>query len=128
VKAAAVAIAAVPGAKLFHEGQFEGRTTWVPVFLRRRPQEPVDADLQTFYQQLLAVVDRPLFHEGRWAVCTCSGWPDNQSSQNLLAWSWIWEEERCLVLIDLSDSRAQSRVRIPWNDLAGRRWRLEDAL
>jgi Alpha amylase, catalytic domain len=128
VKAAAVAIVTVPGAKLFHEGQFEGRKIWVPVFLRRRPQEPVDADLQAFYRRLLAAVNQPLFHEGRWALCSCSGWPDNQTSQNLLAWCWIWEQERCLVLINLSDGRAQSRVRVPWNDIAGRLWRLADAL
>ena len=41
-RAAAVTIATLPGAKLFHEGQFEGRKARLPVQLRRRPAEPVD--------------------------------------------------------------------------------------
>ena len=48
VRAAAITIATIPGAKLFHEGQFEGRTVRLPVFLGRRPVEPVDPELQRF--------------------------------------------------------------------------------
>ena len=44
-RAAAVAILTLPGAKLLHEGQFEGRKVRLPVFLGRRPAEPVDQDL-----------------------------------------------------------------------------------
>ena len=36
-RAAAVAIATLPGATLWHEGQFEGRRVRLPVFLARRP-------------------------------------------------------------------------------------------
>ena len=38
-RAAAVTFATLPGAILFHEGQFEGRRVRLPVFLRRRPDE-----------------------------------------------------------------------------------------
>ena len=38
-RAAAVTIATLPGARLFHEGQFEGRKIRLPVFLGRRPAE-----------------------------------------------------------------------------------------
>ena len=41
-RAAAVAIATLPGATLWHEGQFEGRRVRPPVFLSRRPGEPPD--------------------------------------------------------------------------------------
>ena len=44
-RAAAVAILTLMGAKLLHEGQFEGRKVRLPVFLGRRPDEPVDHDL-----------------------------------------------------------------------------------
>ena len=36
-RAAAMTIATIPGARLFHEGQFEGRKVRLPVFLGRRP-------------------------------------------------------------------------------------------
>ena len=52
-RAAAVAVLTLPGAKLLHEGQFEGRRVRLPVFLRRRPDESPDSDLQAFYQRLL---------------------------------------------------------------------------
>ena len=48
VRAAAVAILTLTGAKLLHEGQFEGRKTRLPVFLDRRPDEQVDLDLASF--------------------------------------------------------------------------------
>ena len=36
-RAAAVAVLTLPGARLLHEGQFEGRKVRLPVFLARRP-------------------------------------------------------------------------------------------
>ncbi|MGO8366730.1 hypothetical protein, partial [Rhizobium johnstonii] len=40
------------GAKLLHEGQFEGATTILPIFLGRRPVASVDCDLSAFYARL----------------------------------------------------------------------------
>jgi len=125
-RAAAVAFAAIPGAKLFHEGQLEGRKVRPPVFLERRPPEPVDSDLQAFYKNLLRVIRRPVFQEGEWRLCERSGWPDNRSYLNLIAWCWRREGERSLVIVNLSGSSAQARVQLSWNELAGRKWRLFD--
>ena len=41
-RAAAVTMMTLPGAKLLYEGQFEGRRVRPPVFLVRRPVEPID--------------------------------------------------------------------------------------
>ena len=60
-RAAAVTIATLPGATLWHEGQFEGRRVRVPVFLDRRPGA---------------------------GLLQPAGWPDNQSARNLIAWCW----------------------------------------
>ena len=49
-RAAAVAILTLPGARLLHEGQFEGRKVRLPVFLGRRPAEPPITDLAAFYR------------------------------------------------------------------------------
>ena len=40
-----------PGATLWHEGQFEGWRVHVPVFLGRRPPEPIDDELRAFHLQ-----------------------------------------------------------------------------
>jgi Alpha amylase, catalytic domain len=127
-RAAAVTMATLPGASLFHEGQFEGRKVRPPVFLSRRPAEPPDPALQAFYKKLLAAIDDPVFREGQWTLCNRTGWPDNSSYQNLVAWSWVKDDGRYLIVVNLSDAAAQARVQVPWDDLRGKTWRLVDAL
>ncbi len=68
-RAAAVAVATIPGAKLFHEGQFEGRKVRVPVFLGRRPIETVDSELQAFYHTLLKAASLEGLRDGNWQLC-----------------------------------------------------------
>jgi hypothetical protein len=113
-KAAAVAMATLPGARLFHEGQFEGRKVRVPVFLGRRPFEPVNEELQTFYTKLLRSIDHPIFRDGQWNLCERTGWPDNQSYLNLMAWNWVNDNHRRLIVVNLSQTPVQARVRVPW--------------
>ena len=127
-RAAAVTMATLPGASLFHEGQFEGRKVRLPVFLGRRPPEPADPALQDFYKRLLHAIDAPVFRGGQWALCNRTGWPDNPSYQNLVAWSWVEANDRYLIVVNLSDSAAQARVQVPWDELRGKTWRLVDAL
>jgi glycosidase len=126
-RAAAVAMATVPGARLFHEGQFEGRKVRVSVFLRRRVAEPVDQALEQFYKQLLGITNASVFREGEWSLCHCTGWSDNSTYQNLLSWSWIKNNDRYLIVINFSDNVAQARVQVPWAEV-GKSWRLVDTL
>jgi glycosidase len=127
-RAAAVTMATLPGARLFHEGQFEGRKIRLPVFLGRRPAELADQPLQIFYHWLLDAINAPVFRDGQWALCKCVGWPDNSSYQNLVAWSWIKDKDRYLIVVNLSDSAAQAVVQVPWDELQGKTWRLVDVL
>ncbi len=123
---AAVSTSTLPGAKLFHEGQFEGRKIKLPVSLGRRPEEPVDGDLQSFYRKLLKGINVPSFKEGEWRLCDRTGWPDNPSYLNLVSWYCKKGEERYLVVVNFSGRSSQARVRLPWDELAGRPWRLAD--
>ncbi len=125
-RAAAVAVLSLPGAKLLHEGQFQGRRTRVPVFLGRRPEEAPDHDLQRFYHQLVRETGQEPFCSGEWDLCECTGWPDNMTCRNLLAWCWKKQTARCLVIVNYSATPSQARVRLPWSDVAAGRWRLVD--
>jgi hypothetical protein len=127
-RAAAVAILTLTGAKLLHEGQFEGRKVRLPVFLSRRPAEPVDQDLAAFYGRLLHVINRDVFRNGEWCLCERSGWPDNSSCLNILAWCWVKDDERYLIIINFKQDAAQARVQVPWDALRGKQWRLNDLL
>ena len=127
-RAAAVAILTLTGAKLLHEGQFEGLKVRLPVFLGRRPAEPVDHDLAAFYGRLLKETNRDVFRNGEWRLCERSGWPDNQSCQNILTWCWVKDDERYLIVINFRHEAAQARVHVPWDELRGKQWRLNDVL
>jgi hypothetical protein len=127
-RAAAVAILTLPGARLLHEGQFEGWRVRLPVFLGRRPSEPVDHDLASFYARLLQATNRDLFRNGEWRLCGRSGWPDNQSFQNILAWCWVKDDERSLIVLNFGETASQARVQVPWDELRATTWRLHDDL
>ncbi len=127
-RAAAITISSLPGARLFHEGQLEGRKIRLPVFLGRRPAEPVDKALKAFYEKLLATINAPIFRDGEWNLCERSGWPDNASFQNLVAWSWVKDNDRRLIVVNLRDCAVQAHVQVPWEEPGEATWRLTDTL
>ena len=129
-RAAAVAVATLPGATLWHEGQFEGRRVRTPVFLARRPDEPLNAGLAGWYRRLLAAVAGQHVRAGEWRLLEPGGWPDNQSCRNLIAWRWAGDGagDRHLVVVNLSGQPAQGRIPLGWPDLCGRGWQLADLL
>lgn len=126
--AAAIATYTLPGAKLFHQGQFEGATVRLPVFLTRRPEEPVDRALHAFYRRLAIEIQAPALREGQWRLCTLTGWPDNRSFRNLVAWCWQAGDERRVVVVNLSSSTSDARVQLPWPELAGQNWAFVDVM
>jgi hypothetical protein len=129
-RAAAVAIATLPGAVLWHEGQFEGRRVHPPVFLARRPAEPPDTALAGWYRSLLATVAGRSVRSGEWRLLEAAGWPDNDSCRNLLAWRWTGADgaDAHLVVVNLSGRPSQGRIPLGLDGLAGRGWRLTGLL
>jgi hypothetical protein len=127
-RAAAVSTSTLYGAVLFHEGQFEGRRVRVPVFLRRRPEEPIDRSLEDFYRKLLHTVCSKDFREGKWRLCERTGWPDNQSHLNLVAWCVSTKRVRHLIVVNLSETPSQGRIPLPLEHLEGKQWRMTDAI
>jgi hypothetical protein len=116
------------GARLFHDGQFEGARTHIPVFLGRGPDEPVDRELQDFYVRLVRAVAESELGRAEWSLCDCTGWPDNDSHRQLVAWAWRHGGARSLVVVNLSPADAQARVHLPWDDVGTRSWSLVDRL
>lgn len=127
-RVAAVTMATLPGARLFHEGQFEGRKVRLPVFLGRRPAEPIDKRLQAFYDKLLAAVNAPIFRDGDWKLCDRSGWHDNPTFQNLVVWNWVKDDDRRLIVVNLSDRTVQARVQVASSEVPGETSLLRDVL
>jgi hypothetical protein len=127
-RAAAIVMSTLQGARMYYDGQFEGRRVRLPVFLDREPEEPVDEDLRRFYRQLLSAVSDAKLADGKWQLCCLEGWSDNDSWRRLVTWCWSGSDSRHLVVVNLSHEAAQARVRLPWSDLQGHAWTLEDRL
>lgn len=121
-RAAAIIFATLPGAKLFFDGQFQGRRVKLPVQLGRQPEEPDDLELQAFYANLLGASRRLPFDDGDWSLRECTGWPDNQSCRNLLAWTW---NDEWLIVVNYSPQWSQGFVQ---RALPRGNWRLTDRL
>ncbi len=126
-RAALATVFTLPGVALLHEGEARGRRIRVPVTLGRRPEETPDLELQGFVERLLAAVAGGL-RRGAWSLVPVWGWPDNASADRLLAWTWTAPRQRHLVVVNLSDARADGRVQLPWTDLDRRTILLDDLL
>jgi glycosidase len=130
-QAAAVMVATLPGATMWHAGQFEGHQVRIPVFLARDPEaNPLDAGLADWYRQFVDTISSRQVRTGEWQSHAVEGWPDNQSCENLLAWSWSGDQDapRHLIVVNFSDAPAQGQVQLSWPDLPGRSWRLTDLI
>jgi hypothetical protein len=125
-RAAALVALTLPGAALVHEGQLEGRRVRLPVFLARRPDEKPDMELRAFYETILGSLRVESFRRGEWRRMACTGWPDNRTCENMLAWGWRTDWSRCLVVVNLSAAPAQAMVTGLWDDIAGQAWCLYD--
>jgi hypothetical protein len=124
--AAAALILSAPGAKLLYEGQLDGRRVRPPVFLQRRPDEPMDAGVRQFYASILPDAGSAVFRYGQWIRPERRGWSDNDTWRSLLAHAWWLDGERRLVVVNLSSGHAQARIALPWADVESSSWRLED--
>ncbi len=127
-KAAAIVVATLPGTALWYEGQFEGRGVQLPVFLGRRPQEPIDADLRAWYERLLTL--SLSVRRGNWQQLDVHGWSQDSSADHLLAWAWSDgpTEHRIVVVVNDSPDTGHGLVQLPWTELAGQQWIATDLL
>jgi hypothetical protein len=116
-RAVATVAATVPGMRLFHQGQLEGRRRKLPVQLERGGEEAVDADLPAFYERLLRAAPR----DGDWRLL--------QSEPPVLAWSWDGGRGRqSVVVVNLGEAVRTTRLETGLLGLEGRAVELHDRL
>jgi len=106
--AAALTTFTTPGAHLFHEGQFQGKKIYVPVYAPARPMEPRDLAQEGFWRWLIGLMNKPLLKEGTWQLMPpFKVWPDNVSGARLFAWLWSHDETRLLVVLNYAETSSQ---------------------
>ena len=129
-EAAAVITFLSPGLRFFHQGQLEGRRTRISPHLGRGPDEPSDTECGRFYDRLLAVLRQPTVRDGQWQLLECvPAWHGNWTSDCFLAFTWRGPAgELLLVAVNYAPNQSQCYVRLPFADLAGASWHLQNVL
>jgi glycosidase len=129
-RAAAVLTFLAPGLRLLHQGQREGKRIRIPMHLGRGPAEPVDEAITAFYESLLACLRRPVYRDGQWQLLFATpAWDGNGSHDAFVAYAWSGTADaRHLVVANYADHPSQCLLPLPWPELAGSTWRLQDGL
>ncbi|HVX59899.1 MAG TPA: alpha-amylase family glycosyl hydrolase [Pirellulales bacterium] len=127
---AAVITFLAPGLRFFHDGQLEGRRKRISPHLCRRPDEPVDARLKAFYSRLLNVLHQKIVREGQWRLLECQpAWEGNWTADCFISFAWEDNREEWLVAaVNYAANQSQCYVRLPFDELSGSQWRLDDLL
>jgi hypothetical protein len=116
--------------RFFHQGQFEGRKKRISPHLCRAPKEPIDQELNQFYQRLLAVLRQPAVRQGEWQLLGCTpAWENNWTWDCFLAFAWQGPGgDRLLVTVNYAPNQSQCYVLLPFTDLGNGKWRLDDLI
>jgi Alpha amylase, catalytic domain len=129
-KAAAIITYFAPGLRFFHQGQFEGKTTHLPVHLCRAPTEEKSADLGEFYRCLMPILASPAVRAGSWRLLDCRpSWEGDTGFHAYIAYA-IEDATgtQLVVVVNYGPIEAQSRISLHFQNLAGSQWRLVDLL
>ena len=129
-KAAAIITFLSPGLRFIHQGQRTGKTTRIPVHLRRGPDERADPRISEFYTLLIEALRDPSFKRGSWSlVATRSAWEGNHSNEAFIVYVWDdVDSERRLVVVNYSDHDSQCYAPIPWNETGQELMRFQDTM
>ena len=129
-KAAAVITFLCPGLRFFHQGEFDGRLKRISPHLVRAPDEPVKEELKQFYDRLLGVLRQSVVREGEWQLLEClPAWDQNWTWDCFVAFGWKGNDgQRVIVAVNYSPNQSQCYVRLPFSDIAGKRWILKDLI
>ncbi len=114
LRGAAVIHATMPGLRLFHHGQLEGRRKKLPVQLGREPEEPDNPDFLAFYQKLLSLTRQPLFKHGVGHVLpVLPPSPGDQAHQPLVALARSLEDQKGVIAVNFSGQVASGFINFP---------------
>jgi hypothetical protein len=128
--AAAVITFLTPGLRFFHQGQLEGKTKRISPHLVRGPQEPTNVKIQSFYESLLKLLEKPVVRDGKWSLLeSLPAWEDNGTNDAFI--TFFWEkagENSMVVIVNYRPHQSQCYIRIPFRNQNGGKVRLNDCL
>jgi len=113
-KAAAVLTYLAPGVRFFHDGQFTGRTKKLSPHLVRRPSEPNNGILESFYNRLLRVIRDPILYDGALSLPhATASWQSNETFHNIIAFHWrSTDGSKVVVVVNYSMVPSQAYIHL----------------
>jgi hypothetical protein len=132
-RAAALLLLGLPGLRLLHEGQLTGAKQRASVHLCCRPVEPVDTEIQEFYEKLLSTVQKTFLGHGVGKVLeTRAAWPENSTAEKFILIQWDgWAGQNPafdLVVVNLASHQSQCYALLQIPGPEANRWRMEELL
>ncbi len=111
--AAALIISTIQGMRFYHDGQFEGKRTKLPVQLGREPIEKVNDCIKEFYDKLFEITNDEIFIKGSWnLIDVLPSWDGNKTHKNIIAWQWKLTHQKRLVVVNYSAETSQCRIKL----------------
>ncbi len=105
----AVLFSTLPGMKLYHQGQLEGKKIQIPVQLRRVSKESPDKTILALNEQVLLITSQDVFSAGAWSLLDVHQEDDN-TFHNIIAYQWKLDETLKLVVVNLSPVSSHGRI------------------
>ncbi len=109
LKASAVLYSTLPGMKLYHQGQIEGKRIKIPVQIRLVREEIPDEGIKRFYEKLLSIAGDDIFYHGDWNLLDVLSAGD-ESYHSLISYIWRWRDKVKIIAVNLSKDYSQGMI------------------
>jgi hypothetical protein len=80
--------------------------------------------------KLLTIIKKPIFRDGNWQLLEpVPAWEGNGTWDSFIAFAWTGKDgKRVLVAANYASHHSQCYLKLPFPELAGQNWRLQDLL
>jgi hypothetical protein len=101
----------LPGMRFYHQGELEGSVARLPITLRIAAEVRPDPFSTTFFEKILRVTNREVFHQGRFSLLPVTD-EDDATSENLVAYQWRSEKSWNTIAVNLTGNVSKGRVHL----------------
>jgi len=98
----------LPGMKFYFMWEQFGYFNQLEIHLRRETPEDQNSGVLKFFTAFIAAVSKDVFHQGTWYMRTVQG------TNNLLAWEWVYNNEKVLTVLNYSGTQSSGSIVCPF--------------
>ena len=109
--AVAALTATLPGMRMYHQGQLEGKRIRLPIQLRRTQVETLDHERREVYDRLLHITNEDIFHDGQWRLLSIQSAGDS-TFKNLIGYLWQSHSTYKIVVVNLASVESYGFLQI----------------